>query len=235
MLKQGHLSVLAPSHQINMLQLSSGDKTAIDMLLSVSLREMENGKPRFGNPFPTGFSDRLAFFNHAILIEGRVKDDMLACEQDKFYSSQCIEKYLNVHFRAFAGTQTFSPVRALKSTIHSCLLLVNKFPDQDSLSELTDLIVPLGSDCLMETIYQTSLSGIVSGLPDYGDKSVRYELTQCLAVIKNKEVVESEYFDVILSEIFLTAGRLLGSMALVELFSGEEAGISKSNITLILI
>ncbi len=221
LVKQGHLTVLAPAHQLNTLSLEEGDKTAVNMLLGIA---PHNGK----GFFQSEIIDRIDFFNHAILIEGRVRDQFLSCEQEELLGTQCVQKYLNLHFRAFSGTQTFSPVRTLKSAIYSSLAIANAF--QDSVSSCTELVVPVTISVVMESMYQHSLSGLVCNLPDYEEKSTLYQLGQCLSVLQNTAVVQSDYFHRILCEVFLTAGKLFSSTGLAQLFS-EEGAISESGVS----
>ncbi len=211
LVKQGHLTVLT---KLNTISLSDGDKTAVSMLLGIT---PHNGM----GFFQSELMERIEFFNRAILIEGRVREQLLNCEQDELLGAQCVQKYLNLHFLAFSGTQTFSPVRMLKSAIYSSLSVVNAF--QKSISSFTDLVVPVTVSVVMESMYQNSLSGLISGLPDFEEQSILYQLKQCLSVLQNPVVVQSAYFHRILCEVFTTAGKLLSSSGLGELFSVEGA------------
>ncbi len=220
LLKQGHLSILASSHQLNTLQLSNGDKTAVNVLLSIT--PYKESLPLF---FQSEITERIHFFDHAILIDGKVKDDLLSCDPDELLGSRCVQKYLNLHFRAFSGTQTFSPVRTLKSAIHSCLGVVNSF--QDSLSSHTDLIVPIAADALSESLYAKSLGRLVEILPEQEERSMLYQLKLCLSAVSDPEVAKSDRFHRLLCEVYPTAGKLVGSSILSSALFSEEGDICK--------
>ncbi|XP_064395390.1 E3 ubiquitin-protein ligase UBR4-like isoform X5 [Halichondria panicea] len=226
LLKQGHLSILASSHHLNTLQLSNGDKTAVNVLLSIT--PYKESLPLF---FQSEITERIQFFDHAILIDGKVKDDLLSCDPDELLGSRCVQKYLNLHFRAFSGTQTFSPVRTLKSAIHSCLGVVNSF--QDSLSSHTDLIVPIAADALSESLYAKSLGQLVETLPEQEERSMLYQLKLCLSAVSDPEVAKSDRFHRLLCEVYPTAGKLVGSSILSSALFSEEGDISLADLVML--
>ena len=217
--KQGHLSILTSSPQLNTLQLSSnGDRTAVSVLLSIT--PYKESLPLF---FQSEITEQIRFFGNALLIDD--KDDLLSCDQDELPGSRCVYKYLNLHFRAFSGTQTFSPVRTLKSAIHSCLGIVNSFPD--SLSLHTDLVVPIAADALSMSLYSKYLGSVAENLPDQEERSMLYQLKLCLAAVRDPEVAKSERFHRLLCEVYPTAGKLLGYRVLSPVLFSDEGDFCK--------
>ncbi len=218
LLKQGHLSILASSPQLNTLQLSNGDRTAVSVLLSIT-----PCKPSLPLFFQSELNERIRFFHHALLIDG--KDDLLSCDQDELPGSRCVYKYLNHHFRAFSGTQTFSPVRTLKSAFHSCLGIINSF--HDTLSLHTDLVVSIAADVLSESLCSKYLGSIVETLPDQEERSMLYQLKLCLSAVRDPEVAKSERFHRLLCEVYPTAGKLLGYRVLSPVLFSDEGDFCK--------
>ena len=228
LLQCGHVFVLSPSSQVFSPQFNNGDLAALEMMLSVSVKDVKAkgtvGRALFGCNFPKSISERLSDFSAAILIDGPIKNDLLTCKKDGLRGSRCMERYLDLHFRAFAGTQTFSPVRAIKTTIHSCISLLNEptLHFQDFSKGYVNELVSLSCDCLMDHTFQDELATIVDLVPDFFNECVKYKLTECLRVVRDEQVLGSSYFGVVLAELFVIMSGLVDNAVLVHLFTGEN-------------
>ena len=99
-------------------------RQALDVLLCLSGKSLVSpkDKPPYNSHLPAYMNDRLKLWEAALVIDPAQKKKLSM--YDDVQVAVCMVNFLNLHYSAFSGTQTYSPARSLKSTIGSVLMIL---------------------------------------------------------------------------------------------------------------
>lgn len=245
LLQYGHLYVSSssdPDHApYSAPHLPGVPRQALDALLYLSGKSLVSpkDKPPYNSKLPDHVNEHLKTWESALPIDPAQKKQLSM--YDDVQVAVCIGSFLDLHFSAFSGTLTFSPVRSLKSAIGSALgileYVASVFHDHRGnelagrmLAELTNGMVPMSCDVMMEFSHSQLLKFVLSD-QDYSHSCTRGRVAKCLEVLRLPAVRECELVGVVLSNLFRLLMAMLREVVseegrLGELFS-EEQGTSK--------
>ena len=193
------------------------------MLLYLSGKSLVSPKdrPPYNSQLPERVNERLKLWEASLPIDP-VQKKKLSLYDDVQVAS-CMTAFLDLHFSAFSGTQTFSPARTLKSGIQSGLGILEYVasvlhvhreagPARDMLHSLTLGMVPLSCDVMMEFAH-TQLLKFVLGDQDYSHTCTRGRVSKCLQVLRLPEMRQCELVGVVLADLFRLLMVMLNDLA----------------------
>lgn len=183
---------------------------ALDVLLCLSGKSLVSPKdrPPYNSHLPGVVNERLKMWEAATPIDPVQKKKLSMF--DDIQVAVCMVNFLDLHFSAFSGSQTFHPSRGLKSAISSVLVILeymaNIFHDHGQLedpmlSSLTTGMVPMSCDVMMEFAHAQLLKFVLSDR-NYAANCAKGRVSRCLEVLRLPEMRESELMGTILADLF---------------------------------
>lgn len=211
-------------------------RQALDVLLYLSGKSLVSpkGKAPYNSHLPEHVNTRLKMWESALPIDPMQKKKLSI--YDDIQVAACMVNFLNLHFSAFSGTQTFNPSRSLKSAVCSVLSILeyvaNIFHEhrQDAVASkmlwtLTMGMVPMSCDVMMEFAHSQLLKFVLND-HEYMSSCAKGRITRCLEVLRLPEMRESELMGTILADLFRLLIAMLQDLSeddnLFEFFFSEK-------------